>query len=241
LAWRWPALVDVRQLPLPVRTTEREWKCQAVLDTADGDAVQIALAAQIAVDAGLFRQLRDSPQGGHHPLPIINEDPPRSGEAERGKYLVRQDRVVPLVFRVNDSAVEARLVVPRRYLAGLQQNQTAAAGVGGFVRDNRLGTVVAGLCLSLAAGWVGLRLARGKAALDRRALAAAAGLVLVIAGTTLAWAGALPEPAGPTGPTIVVEVVEQGEAVEFFASRATLASFQVPPADSARPASPPGK
>jgi hypothetical protein len=172
-----------------------------------------------------------------------NSPPPKPWELDNGRsFQVPADHVVPLVIRVDDSAAEARLVVPRRFLAALGKTQTAsAAGADGFLRENRVGTVVAGLCLSLAAVCAGLRLARSRAALSGRTLAAGAGAILVVAGATLAWAGTPVEPQPrPPAPTVVVEVVEQGEAVQFIASRAVLARFRAP-ADASRVAVPPGK
>jgi hypothetical protein len=186
--------------------------------------------------AGLFHGQQARADGPCLPWPWQRSNRGPRLEWLQSEDLVSPDRIVPLVVELDEGAKAARLVIPRPLVANLH----LAEGGGldrpdALVRAQDLPTMVAGVSLSLAFVFAGLKLARLRKMPNGRQV----GLLLALValggvGATFVWANQPPNAAPPQplavpcllGTSMVtVEVVEHGDTIKLIVNRAHLARF----------------
>ncbi|MBL8798701.1 MAG: hypothetical protein JNM56_32705 [Planctomycetia bacterium] len=133
------------------------------------------------------------------------------------------DKSVPMVIEVVDGKpAPAKLVIPKQFAGNMKAAIDANNGDAVAAHQpSRLPTVLAGLFLTLSLAFTGLWVVRSRGILGGKLAAVVlAVLGLLAAGGAVAWANKAPAPLPPerlanNGDRVVIEIVEQGDAVKL--------------------------
>jgi hypothetical protein len=138
-----------------------------------------------------------------------------------------KDGSVPMVIETVDGRpAPARLVIPKKLMgqmkAGLDTHDDTAVAHG---KTSRLSMFLAGIFLTLSVSCTGLWLSRQRLVGPRTVAIILVGVALLSLGGAVLWAnGPAPgiRPAPDTSDRVIIEVVDQGEAVKLIVHKSRL-------------------
>jgi hypothetical protein len=143
------------------------------------------------------------------------------------------DKSVPLVYEMTDGNGPAKLIIPKKF-AG-QMKAAIDLHSSDAVAENapsRTPAILAGVFLTLSMAFSGLWVVRSRGLVNGRTVAMIlAGVALLGLGGALLWANAPPPPnlkAAPpvvNGDRVIIEIVEQGEAVKMILPKNRMAGL----------------
>jgi hypothetical protein len=140
------------------------------------------------------------------------------------------DASVPFVIETTNNVGPAKLIIPKKFVGAMkasldhQEKDTAVASNG-----SRVATILAGIFLTLSVAFTGLWVIRQRSVFGNRAVAIMIASLLVMGiGAAIVLANAPPPPlpaakAADNSDKVVIEVVEQGDAVKLIVSKGRLA------------------
>jgi hypothetical protein len=181
----------------------------------------------------------------------------------RPKPVPPNPNAVNFVIQFDDKVSEAKLVIPKQFLAPKAKADLGTDDGTGIAGASKIQTIMAGLCLALALGFGGLWMVRHRGQVSGRALGLLLGAVGFLALSTTGWAdfappvkkGTVPAPVPFPVPAnlngkVLIEVVEKGDTVRLIINRNQMGQFFGPvpqpvppirplPAPATKPALPP--
>lgn len=188
--------------------------------------MKIRLAAIVLALFGVVSVVQaDIPGPGPRPKPPVPAPP------------VVADKSVPLVYEMADGNGPAKLIIPKKFAgqmkAAIDLHSTDAVAENS---PSRMPGILAGLFLTLSLAFSGLWLVRSRGLVSGRTVAMIlVGVAMLAMGSALVWAnGAAPgvfarpavQPAN--GDRIIIEIVEQGDAVKMILPKNRMAGLVIP-------------
>jgi hypothetical protein len=179
---------------------------------------------------------------------------PRPKPAPPAPVIDKNDKSVPLTFETVEGNGPTRVIIPKKFAgpmkaAGLDTHSTDAIAEQ---PRSRMPAILAGLFLTLSLTFTGLWLVRSRGLVGPRTVAIIlAGVAMLGLGTALVCANApaprpaLPAPIADNGDRVIIEVVEQGDAVKVIIAKSRVQKlaglpvrFALPPPPGQQPVPP---